>query len=53
MCKTRPRIPLLFRSGEWRLPCGCAFHYWDGVPELGVIQPHVHPCEKHRKEYGV
>ena len=29
-----PRIKLRPEDDEWRAPCGCAFHYWDGAPEV-------------------
>lgn len=56
------RILLTQVAGEWRLPCGCALHYFDGVPATinvladersiltGKVAPHIHVrdgCDRH------
>ena len=57
----RPRITLTDGPNGPEAPCGCLFHYWDGVPKRnrligrkavvmrGVVDPHWHPCDKHQE----
>lgn len=53
------RIELIEVDGQWVRPdCKCAFHYWDGQPDIrtyyggdthatGKVAPHVHLCQVH------